>query len=314
MDISQRNIMQTQDAGAKKYLLATRPMFLTASILPVLLGSAIGYQAAGQLDAMAALLALLAIAFVHAGVNVINDVCDDLNGTDRLNTQRITPFTGGSRVIQQGILTVDQMRRWGNALLLLGAMVGLVLVVYKGYPVLVFGIAGIFLGVAYSAPPLKLVSRGIGEFTVAIGFGVLPIVGAAWLQSGQLTWLALLLSVPVGIWVANILLINEVPDVNADRAAGKQTLVVRYGLKFTAGLYLLTNVAALVLLIWAASLQYLNSLALSLCALMLLPALYACSAIVNWATKSHMMETAIKLTLTIHAVNSLWLVSWYITS
>ena len=313
MGVSNNGVVQRSDTIFKKYLLATRPMFLTASVLPVLLGSTIGYQIAGQLDLLAMVLALVSVMFAHAGINVINDVCDELNGSDRINIDRITPFTGGSRMIQEDILNIEQMRRWGNLLLLFSAVVGVFLVLYKGYPVLVFGILGLFLGVAYSAPPLKLVSRGIGESTVAVGFGVLPIVGATWLQSGMLSWQALLLSLPVGIWVANILLINEVPDVKADCAAGKRTIVVRFGLKHTAVLYLLANIVAALLLVLAASLNYLNPLALSLCFLMLLPAVYVYNAIINWKSKPHMMEGAIKFTLTIHAVNSLWLLSWYIT-
>jgi 1,4-dihydroxy-2-naphthoate octaprenyltransferase len=312
MALPQNNVIQSNDPEIKKYLLATRPMFLTASGLPVLLGSAIGYAAGGTFDAIAFILALFSVLLAHAGINVLNDVYDELNGTDRLNDERISPFTGGSRFIQDNILNLNQMRRWGQLLLVMSAVLGLVLVVHKGYMVLTFGIMGIFLGVAYSAPPLKLASRGIGESAVGIGFGVIPVVGAAWLQTGYFSWEALLLSVPVSIWVANILLINEVPDSIADGKAGKNTLVVKFGLKFAAALYLVLNVVALATLVWAVVLDYLPPLALILGVLSLIPAALATRAIVNWRIKPQMLEGAIKMTLTIHAASCLWLLGWYL--
>ncbi|WP_455221847.1 UbiA family prenyltransferase [Kaarinaea lacus] len=312
MSSPQNNVIRSNDPEIKKYLLATRPMFLTASGLPVLLGSAIGYQASGSFDAVAFILALFSVLLAHAGVNVLNDVYDELNGTDRLNEERIFPFTGGSRFIQDNILNLQQMRRWGQLLLAMSAVLGMALVAHKGYVVLVFGIVGVFLGVAYSAPPLKLASRGIGESAVGIGFGVIPVVGAAWLQSGQLSGEALLLSIPVSIWVANILLINEVPDSKADGEVGKDTLVVRFGLRFTAGLYLLLNSLALACLVWAVLLNYLPALALSLGFLLFVPVILATRAIQNWQVRPEGFEGAIKMTLAIHAINILWLLGWYI--
>lgn len=312
MSSPQNNVIQSNDPEIKKYLLATRPMFLTASGLPVLLGSAIGYQASGSFDAIAFILALFSVLLAHAGVNVLNDVYDELNGTDRLNEERIFPFTGGSRFIQDNILNLQQMRRWGQLLLAMSAVLGVALVAHMGYMVLVFGILGIFLGVAYSAPPLKLASRGIGESAVGIGFGVIPVVGAAWLQSGQLSWEALLLSIPVSIWVANILLINEVPDSKADGQVGKNTLVVRFGLRFTAGFYLLLNALALACLVWAVLLDYLPAPALSLSFLLFVPVILATRAILNWQARPEVFEGAIKMNLAIHAINILWLLGWYI--
>jgi len=314
MSSPQNNVIQSNDPEIKKYLLATRPMFLTASGLPVLLGSAVGYQASGGFDAIAFILALFSVLLAHAGVNVLNDVYDELSGTDRLNEERIFPFTGGSRFIQDNILNLQQMRRWGQLLLVMSAVLGIALVAHKGVIVLVFGIVGLFLGVAYSAPPLKLASRGLGESAVGIGFGVIPVVGAAWLQAGQMSWEALLLSVPVSIWVANILLINEVPDSSADGKVGKDTLVVRFGLGFTAGLYLFLNLMAFACLTWAVFLNYLPVLALSLSALLLVPVFLATRAILNWKIRPELFEGAIKITLTIHALNILWLLGWYVAA
>lgn len=204
------------------------------------------------------------------------------------------------------------MRRWGDTLIVAGAAVGIVLVLYHGLPVLLFGALGIFLGIAYSAPPLKLASRGMGESAVALGFGVLPVGGAAWLQAGFISWQALLLSLPVSIWIANVLLINEIPDITADRMTGKLTVPVRWGVRLTGYYYLASNLAAVGLLGVAVALGYLNATALSLSCIMLLPAFHATTAIRHWNEKPQMMEGAIKLTLAIHAVNCLWLLGWII--
>lgn len=228
----------------KRYWLAARPMFLPASVLPVLVGTSWGWLMAGRLDMWALLLATLATAAVHAGVNVMNDVYDERNGTDRLNHARQFPYTGGSRFIQNGILSIDQMFRWAVTLFVVAAALGFGLVVLYGSFVLVFGLIGISLGILYSMPPAQLASRGLGELAVAVGFGVLPVVGAAWLQfpglDARIWWLAL----PMSAWVANILLINEFPDMEADARAGKRTLVVRLGPRRAAGLYNLISVGA----------------------------------------------------------------------
>ncbi|MGD8619685.1 MAG: prenyltransferase, partial [Gammaproteobacteria bacterium] len=216
---------------ARNYALATRPMFLTASVLAVITGTSLGWHSAGRLDAAVALLALLIIALLHAAANVLNDVYDELNGADRLNTQRISPYTGGSRFIQNGVLTLEQMRRWGLLLLALATLLGLGLGIYRGAAIFGLGMAGIGLGILYSAPPVQLAARGLGELAVAAGFGILPVCGAAWLQTGRFEWPVLALSIPVSCWVANILLINEVPDARSDAAAGKRTLVVRLGIQ-----------------------------------------------------------------------------------
>ena len=313
MQVPAHNVFNVHEWNIKKYFLATRPMFFTTSLLPVLLGTVIGYRLSGQLDMLALILALLAVAFVNGGIDVLNDVFDDLGGTDRVNISHISPFTGGSRVIQEKILSNSQMRRFGYFLLTLSVILGTGLALHKGYVVVLYGLIGIFLGVAYSAPPFKLASRGFGESAVAIGMGVLPVTGAAWLQLGQFSWEALLLSIPASLWVANILLINEVPDVDADGATGKRTLVVRIGHQLTAGVYLLLNVLACVAIYIASSLGYVPLAATVLPLFLLLPAIYTGNTIYNWSDKPESIVIGIKSTIAIHATGILWLLAWILT-
>jgi 1,4-dihydroxy-2-naphthoate octaprenyltransferase len=231
-------------ARLKRLLLATRPAFFPASVAPVIIGSAWGYQVAGRFDWGVFAAALVATLSVHLGCNVLNDVGDDLSGTDRNNEERIFPYTGGSRFIQNGVMSAREMTVLGIALLLIAALLGVVLIVLRGPAVLAFGLIGVLLGVLYSLPRVQLAAHGLGEAAIAIAFGVLPVTGAAWLQSDRLDWASVLISVPVGMWVTAILLINEVPDRNADAGAGKRTLVVRLGTDGTRRLYLALHVTA----------------------------------------------------------------------
>lgn len=288
----------------RRYVLATRPMFLTASILPVLVGTSWGYRAAGELDLSALVWAIAAIACVHAAVNVLNDVFDDLGGSDRVNVGRIFPYTGGSRFIQNGVLSVRAMAVWGAVLLLLGGLFGAVLMLEKGVAVLWFGLAGVALGVLYSAPPVQLSARGLGEAAVGMGFGLLPVVGAAWLQSPGAALSALLPSVPVACWAMAILLINEVPDREADAAAGKRTLVVRLGLAKTAALYVLLQLLALIVIAAAVRLNWLH---LAVPVVLLVAAIYAGLGL---GAGQRRLKRSIELTLMIHALGGVWLVGW----
>jgi len=288
----------------RRYVRATRPMFLTASILPVLVGTSWGYRAAGELDLSALLWAIAAIACVHAAINVLNDVFDDLGGSDRVNVGRIFPYTGGSRFIQNGVLSVRAMAVWGVLLLLLGGLFGAVLLLEKGAPVLWFGLAGVALGVLYSAPPVQLSARGLGEVAVGMGFGLLPVVGAAWLQSPDAALSALLPSVPVACWAMAILLINEVPDQAADAAAGKRTLVVRLGLTKTAALYVLLQLLALIVIAAAVRLNWLH---LAVPVILLLAAIYAGLGL---GAGQRRLKRSIELTLMIHALGCVWLSGW----
>lgn len=295
---------------AKRLLLATRPKFFTASVLPVLLGTGWGVRVSGELDVTVFVLALTATALVHAGANVLNDVYDDLSGSDRINTARIYPYTGGSRFIQNGVMTVAEMTRWSIVLLVAAVAVGGVLSVMRGTGVVLFGLAGAGLGLAYSMPPVKLSARGLGEIAVAIAFGTLPLVGAAWLQSGLVDGTAIILSIPISLWVAAILLINEVPDIGADAAVEKRTLAVRLGQRGSQFLYLGLHAGALlgvVLLVAADSLYWPVIL---LPGFLFLAALKGAPAIGGDSTQAVALKNSIELTLGIHALGNLWLIVW----
>lgn len=291
----------------KRLFHATRPKFFPASVLPVLAGTAWGVQVSGHFSVVLFLLALVATVCVHAGANVLNDVGDDSGGTDRQNTERIYPYTGGSRFIQTGIMEASGMARLGISLLAVAAIAGLLLLLMKGPMILAFGISGVLLAVLYSLGPLRLASLGLGELAVAVGFGVLPVVGAAWLQSETIDSAALLFSLPVSAWVAAILLINEVPDVAADGATGKRTLPVRLGFRGTAVLYALIHVLAIAAIVWLTARGNLPLLAPLVPLGLLLLALKAARSIAGGIGDRAAMTAAIEATLAVHTLGSVWL-------
>ncbi|MCU0758420.1 MAG: prenyltransferase [Steroidobacteraceae bacterium] len=295
----------------RRYWMAMRPAFLTASIMPVVVGTAWGHAAAGGFDVAAALLALLATALVHAGANVLNDVGDEIGGSDRLNTERIFPYTGGSRCIQNGVMSLPQMRRFGVGLVAAAMLLGAVLALLKGPTVVVLGLVGIALGVAYSLPPLSLASRGVGELTIAAGFGALPVMGAAWLQSGRFDLPALLVSMPTAMWVTAILLINEVPDLRADALAGKRTWPVRVGLGGTRAIYLGLHSVAIAAAIAMVVRGQLHWGVLLLSVPLFLLSIGAARGIVAASGPGRdRLRASIEKTLGIHALGSAWIAAW----
>ncbi len=166
-------------SAAKRMLHASRPKFFTASILPVLFGTAWGVHVGSGFDVLVFLLALFATVCVQAASNVLNDVGDDDSGTDPQNVDRIYPYTGGSRFIQTGIMSSRQMAMLGISQITAAAVAGLVLIYLKGPVVLYFGLAGVALAVLYSLGPARLSSLGVGEASIGIAFGIIPVSGAA---------------------------------------------------------------------------------------------------------------------------------------
>ncbi|MCP5180195.1 MAG: prenyltransferase [Pseudomonadales bacterium] len=227
-----------------RWLVATRPGFLSAAVVPVFIGLAAAAQV-GVLDWGMAVLTLVGAVVAHAGANVLNDVHDHRTGADSRNVDRVFPYTGGSRVIQNAVLSERTMSRLGWSLLLSAALIGLLLVSRAGDALLVVGMLGLLLGWGYSAPPLRLAYRGAGELAVGASFGVLIPVGASCVQEGRLDPTAAIAGLPYAFLVMLILVVNQFPDSRADAASGKHNWVVRLGTSRGRWLYVALLVAAL---------------------------------------------------------------------
>ncbi len=229
-----------------------RPGFLSITVVACLVGLAAAAACGCGFDGTKAAATVVLAVLAHAGANVLNDYHDAVNGADAANHQGLYPFTGGSRLIQQGCVSLGDTWRWGWTLMGLAAGGGLLLALNSAPGLLLIGLAGVLLAWAYSAPPFALMTRGLGELSVAACWS-LVVVGADFVQRGQWFVIPAQVAVGFGILVANILLINGVPDAPADASAGKRTLATRLSGKGVATLYTLLVLAAhgwLVLGVW----------------------------------------------------------------
>ena len=208
------------------FFLTTRLPFLTATIVPVALGGAVaarhhrfGWGWFG--------LAMLGAVLIHLGLNMANDLFDDASGADKANVTP-TPFSGGSRVLQYGLVSRRAVVTAASACYAGGIAIGLYLAATRGWGLLWIGAVGVLISLAYSAPPLRLVHRGLGEVTTALGFGPVTTLGAYYVCAQRFSGEALYASLPVALFIALVLYVNEIPDRDGDGAVGKRTLPVRW--------------------------------------------------------------------------------------
>lgn len=286
-----------------RYVLATRPAFLTITLAGCLLGFATAWHDGVAFNGWTAAATLILALLAHAGVNVLNDYYDHLNGTDENNADRVFPFTGGSRFIQNGVLSPSQTLSYGLLLFALVMAGGLWLIAQSGSGLFWIGLAGLFIGWAYSATPLKLNSRGWGEVCVAAGF-LLVVAGADFVQRGSFAALPWLSAMPYALLTTNILFINQFPDREADRLAGKRHWVVRLAPERAARVYGWIAFAAAV---WLAGLVALNTLpVLALVSLAgFAPVIPAWRTLKQYCSQPQQLAPAIKatiLTAHLHAI------------
>jgi 1,4-dihydroxy-2-naphthoate octaprenyltransferase len=221
------------------WLTEMRAPFLTAAIVPVILGTCIAWASTGTFLIDVFILTLIAGVFVHIGSNIANDYYDHLSGTDEMNVEYVRPFTGGSRMIQQGWMSPREVFVEAIIFFVLGGGIGIYLAYTRGFEVLILGVIGVGSGFFYTAPPFRFVSRGYGEIFIGLNFGVLMTLGAYFVQTQVLAWEAIYPSIPIAILITAVLYINEFPDHDADRDAGKLTIVVRLGRRSAAKGYVI---------------------------------------------------------------------------
>jgi 1,4-dihydroxy-2-naphthoate octaprenyltransferase len=210
--------------GLGVWFQAVRPASLTASAVPVLVGTALAADESFRPGLF--VLALLGSMAFQAGTNLVNDYYDYVFGVDT------SLSLGPSGVIQRGLLPPVAVLVAGLVAFALGAAFGLTIVAFVGVAVLPLGVASLLAGYAYTGPPLKLAYRALGELTVFVFMGPVIVMGAAYVQLEAWTWEAFLASMPVGLLVASILHANNLRDIEGDRAHHKYTLASLVGRPF----------------------------------------------------------------------------------
>ena len=201
--------------------IALRPVSFTASVIPVLVGTAIA--AAEEFHALLFVLALAGSVAIHAGTNLVNDYYDHVKGTDNEDS------LGQSGVIQRGLLSARAVLAGGIVAFAIGAAIGLIITAMTGWPVLALGLASVAAGYFYTASPFSLAYRGLGEAVVFIFMGPVIVLGSYYVQTQGWAWEAFVASVPIGLLVAAILHANNVRDIENDRRNHKWTLAALAG-------------------------------------------------------------------------------------
>ncbi len=277
-----------------------RPHSLTASLVPVLLGGSVAFcQLGGILNWGFFVLTLLAGVLLHAGANTINDYFDHKSGNDEANREFVRPFSGGSRLIQLGLLTPVEVLGLSLFCFLSSIAIGLYLAWAAGPVLLVLGAVGFLSAFFYTGRPFYLARYGVGELIVGLNFGPLMTLGAYYVQTQSFSWLPVVAATPVGLFIAAVLYINEFPDYTADKSVGKNTLVVRLGLRRAVVPFAATMVVANLAIIGGVALDYLPLAALL--ALVALPAsLLAIRNAAGHYDRSFDMAPANALTITGH--------------
>ena len=216
----------SKESKLNSWLLASRPKTLLAAVVPVMVGSALAISM-GKFFLPYSLVALLCSILIQIGTNFTNDLYDFLKGSDT------TKRKGPRRVLASGLITVKEMRF--AIILVFGVtfVLGLYLVYSAGLIILWVGILSIFAGIIYTAGPFPLAYNGLGDVFVFLFFGIVGTMGTFYLHTQEISMLALLVSIPVGALITNILVVNNFRDVDEDRVANKNTLAVIMGRAFS---------------------------------------------------------------------------------
>ncbi len=214
------------------WISAARPKTLWAAVAPVLVGSALAYHDGG-FHLPSALLALLGAVLIQIGTNFANDYYDYFHGADR--GERLGP----TRATQAGLVKPEQMKRAMLLVFALAVLAGLYLIRRGGWPILLIGVLSILFGMLYTAGPYPLSYLGISDLFVLIFFGLVAVGGTYYVQTLRLSANAVIAGLAPGLFSTAILVVNNLRDVNNDRAAGKKTLAVRFGETFARWEYLL---------------------------------------------------------------------------
>ena len=295
------------------YLKEMRAPFFTAVIVPSVLGFVIAIHQSIDVNWFHFILALLGVVFLHAGTNIANDYFDHKSGNDEANEEYARPFTGGSRMIQQKLLTSQQVLAESLLFFLAGGAIGIYLTIQIGIGILILGIAGTFIGYFYTAPPFRLAYHGLGESAVGVSCGILVTLGAYYVQAGHFSWEPAVAGVPIGILIAAVLWINEFQDYKADKAVGKKHWVVRMGREKAEKIYRMMMIGTYLFIIVASLAGWITYFAMI--GLLTLPlALKALKTSSKQYDNPHQLVPANAATISVHLFTGLLLSLGYMLS
>ena len=225
----------------KNWISAARPRTLPTSIAPVILATTYSWQD-GKADWKVFTICMLFALAAQIASNFANDYFDYKHGSDKPNR------VGPRRAVASGDIKPKTMLRATIITLLLASVLGCMLIPIGGWPLIVLGVIIILFALAYSAGPYPLSYHGLGEVTVFIFFGIVPVTATYWLQTQSLTYEVLIGAAAMGLLSSNILLVNNYRDYYTDQEDGKRTSVVILGRKFAIVTYLVNGILATAIL------------------------------------------------------------------
>jgi len=207
------------------WILAARPRTLGAAVIPVLAGAALAL-AAGNLDPLVTMLVISCAILIQIATNYFNDAIDHAKGAD--TAERLGP----TRATNAGLLAPRTVLRGGIVCLVLAALLSIPLVLHGGWPIVVIGLFSLFFAYAYTGGPFPLAYLGLGEIFVVLFFGLIAVAGTFYLNTLSWSVAALLAGLQIGVHASVLLAVNNLRDIESDRAANKRTLAARFGLAF----------------------------------------------------------------------------------
>ncbi len=229
----------------KYWILLSRIPFLSVVILPYFLGTLLAQRLTGEFNLAVFLLGLSGSVLIQLSAHYSGEIYD-IREDSRSAVLGKNPFSGGSQVLVRRLIPEDKVKILVYTVVLLALAMGAVLQFYfkTGTWTILLGVSGVICGLFYSRPPLRWVSRGLGELFIAYSFGFLAVNAGFYIQASRFDRLAFFVSLPVACAVLNIILINEYPDYEADKEAGKNNLLVRTGREKCAFIYALFVICA----------------------------------------------------------------------
>jgi 1,4-dihydroxy-2-naphthoate octaprenyltransferase len=237
-----RNLKEGKNAEVKQFRAsvwwkAVRYHFVPPSIFPAVLGTMVAWEKDHTFYLFYFLFVLIGVIINHVALNMADDYFDYKHAVDRSKPEDKNPYTGGSGTLSAGSIKPSAMLRAFCLCFLVTIAIGLFLTSVRGVPVLLFGVLGVFCSVFYTAPPISFSHYGLGEIGLLVNFGTTIGLGSYFVQTQRIGIEAFVATLPLGIMLFSMIVINEIPDYQNDRLAGKLTLVARYGKRKGVKLY-----------------------------------------------------------------------------
>ena len=237
----------------------SRAQFLPVILSPVIVGTALAWWVDGKFNLFLFALVVLASILIHLAANTIDDVYDYESQVDVVSNKMFPPDFGGWKILPRGLMTFGQAKLTAYFFFMLTIIVGLYLTILTGPLILLLGAIGLFFAYFHVAPPLSLGYRGLGlsELGIFLSFGVLPVLGCFYVQSGYLSFLPVLVGAPLGLLTASILINHDQIFFDAYQTAGKKSYTVTVGRKTAVATTFTLALASYAIVIMAVALSLL---------------------------------------------------------